>query len=141
MSKNKLSHFLSFPQNSNLKLKTSLRLKLSVQFERLICYGLRILMKRLKQWWILVVMVGEVEVEVGMMVIVMRRWRKKDRVLLEWLNFTSDYAKTHSQDSFLLCPCIQHLMLANTIFSEKITINMTSFSFFPFMIFNEVLWE
>jgi hypothetical protein len=28
--------------------------------------GLRILMKRLKQWWILVVMVGEVEVEVSL---------------------------------------------------------------------------
>ncbi|KAJ6885708.1 hypothetical protein NC651_026379 [Populus alba x Populus x berolinensis] len=41
MSKNKPSHFLSFPQNSNLKLKTSLRLKLSVQFQRLICYGVK----------------------------------------------------------------------------------------------------
>jgi signal peptidase I len=41
MSKNKQSHFLSFPQNSNLKLKTSLRLKLWVQFQRLICYGVK----------------------------------------------------------------------------------------------------
>jgi signal peptidase I len=41
MSKNKPSHFLSFPQNSNLKLKTSLILKLSVQFQRLICYGVK----------------------------------------------------------------------------------------------------
>jgi len=41
MSKNKPSHFLSFPQNSNLKLKTSLRLKLWVQFQRLICYGVK----------------------------------------------------------------------------------------------------
>jgi len=41
MSKNKPRHFLSFPKNSNLKLKTSLRLKLSVQFQRLICYGVK----------------------------------------------------------------------------------------------------
>jgi signal peptidase I len=41
MSKNKPSYFLFFPQNSNLKLKTSLRLKLSVQFQRLICYGVK----------------------------------------------------------------------------------------------------
>ncbi|KAJ6948989.1 hypothetical protein NC651_003102 [Populus alba x Populus x berolinensis] len=26
-------------------------------------------------------------------------------------------------------------------FSKKRTINMTSFSLFPFMIYNEVLWE
>ena len=71
MSKNKPSHFLSFLQNPNLKLKTSLRLKVSVQFQRLICYGVKDSNEETKA----VVDSSGGEVEVGMMAIA--RWRKK----------------------------------------------------------------
>ncbi|KAJ6914073.1 chloroplast processing peptidase-like isoform X3 [Populus alba x Populus x berolinensis] len=88
------THFLSFPKNSNLKLKTSLRLKLSVQFQRLICYGVKDSDEETKA----VVDSGgdgggggggggddgdgDGEME------------KKDGILPEWLNFTTDDAKT-----------------------------------------------
>jgi signal peptidase I len=109
MSKNKPSHFLSFPQNSNLKLKTSLRLKVSVQFQRLICYGVKDSDEETKA----VVDSsgggggggggggddGDGEME------------KKDGILPEWLNFTST------------CD-------AKTVFA----VAAVSFSFFPFMM-------
>jgi len=49
-----------------LKLKTSLRLKLWVQFQRLICYGVKDSDEETKAVVDLVVMVGEVEVEVSL---------------------------------------------------------------------------
>jgi signal peptidase I len=112
MSKYKPSHFLSFPQNPNLKLKTSLRLKVSVQFQRLICYGVKNSDEETKA----VVdssgggggggddgdgdgdSDGDGEME------------KKDGILPEWLNFIVDDAKT--------------MFDAATV----------SFSFFPFMM-------
>jgi signal peptidase I len=106
MSKNKPSHFLSFLQNPNLKLKTSLRLKVSVQFQRLICYGVKDSNEETKA----VVDSngggggggddgdGDGEME------------KKDEILPEWLNFNVDDAKT--------------MFDAATV----------SFSFFPFMM-------
>jgi signal peptidase I len=93
-----------------LKLKTSLRLKVSVQFQRLICYGVKNSDEETKA----VVDSsgggggggddgdgdgdGDGEME------------KKDGILLEWLNFIVDYAKT--------------MFDAATV----------SFSFFPFMM-------
>jgi signal peptidase I len=80
MSKNKPSHFLSFPQNSNLKLKTSLKLKLWVQFQRLICYGVKDSDEETKA---VVDSGGDGGGggggggPVGMMVMAMGRWRKK----------------------------------------------------------------
>ncbi|KAJ6948988.1 hypothetical protein NC651_003102 [Populus alba x Populus x berolinensis] len=79
---------------------------------------------------------------------------KKDGILPEWLNFITDDAKivfvvvvvSLAFRSFIVEPrFIPSLSMTFDVgqhcFSKKRTINMTSFSLFPFMIYNEVLWE